>query len=77
MVSSMFECPWSMHMWYACLFNSSTCANSFQSINSMCAAEQHCDSGAPCHPSQALALRTLKCIHTYMNKLGHHSSPQH
>ena len=66
MVCSMFECSWSMCMCYAYLFNSCTCAISFQNINSMCAAKQYCDSGAPCHPSQALALRQQLCRKSYI-----------
>ena len=65
---STFACSWSMCTCYAYLFNRSTCAISFKIINSKCAAKQHFDSGAPCHPSQALALRI------YMSKSWPHAN---
>ena len=65
MVLSMFKCPWGICKWYAYLFNRSTCAISFRSINSMCAAEQHCGSYAFCNPSQAFALRIYYSTEVY------------
>ena len=65
MVPSKFKCPRGICKWYAYSFNRSTCAISFQSINSMCTAEQHCGSCAFCHPSQAFALRIYHSTKIY------------